>query len=106
MKPSVSKIIDQLVAKLPRTEVVSYDQAYISGAELLLTPMKDVNGKPIKKDENYAIDVPVLRVIGHRGRLRNAWLAHGIQGMYNYLLPYYGHDKANAFKQRFMRASV
>lgn len=98
----ISRFIKEISGRLPIHQQVGSDRTYFMGAELKLTGITTLKGKPILDDGSYAVEMPILKKLDHESALRRAWLAHGIQGIANYLEPYIGREQAKLVKETFM----
>jgi hypothetical protein len=103
MTHELRTILKTVSNKLPERKVIRYDDTYWQGEDLLLTGIKSVKGKPIVKGETYKLGLPVYHVYNHEHKITIAFLAHGMQGVYNYLEPWIGEAKLKEVKRNFMR---
>ena len=102
---NITKALKTIATKLPDRKIIRYDQTWISGKDLLLTGVKEYKGEKIDPKRSYMMQVPVYRMINQEHKLRLAWLANGLQGVYNYLEPWIGEERLKQVKQNFMRVS-
>lgn len=103
--PPITRLIELIKDKLPLYKVVGRDPSFFSGSELLLTGVKTFKGKKIVKDHTYTISMPRIYYHNHEHKMRIAWLAGGLQGVYDYLAPFLSEDSLIKLKYRMMHVS-
>lgn len=104
MQQAIEDYIAVLAAKLPEFKHRRTDVTYITGAEMKLTAQKfDRQGKPFVDEQVYELEVPVLEKLNHDHKLRVAWLAYGLQGIYDYIDEYLTEEQLRQVKNYFMK---
>lgn len=80
---TIDEFIEIVAPKLKHRVITTPSE--ISGRELLLTGVKDVQGKQIEPDKVYSMPVPTVVHQPHERKLRIAYLRAGRNGIRNYL---------------------
>lgn len=104
-QPPITRLIELLTPRLPLYKVVGEDVTYFTGSELLLTGVKDFKGEPLERDKAYGISMPRIQLYNHAHKMRLAWLAHGLTGVYDYLAPFLSEASLNKLRNQFMHVS-
>lgn len=95
------KIIDGISKQLPEIQfVASYDKSKISGEDLLLAGY--TNDKSIDPAKYYFIDVPTIRTVDHKLRLKRIYRSRGKKGIITYCKKYVQPEKLGIFQHTIM----
>ena len=93
LDPHLSEKLVELASMLPYENYVSTTRERIKGSDLLLTGVKEVEGKPIDKEKTYLIHNPLLQEKNHKRRLFRAYRKSGFEGVEKYLARYVAKDR-------------
>lgn len=104
-QPPITRLIELITPRLPLYKVVGQDITYFTGSELMLTGVKDFKGEPLERDKAYSITMPRIHLYNHEHKMRIAWLAGGLQGVYEYLTPFLSEASINTLRNQFMHVS-
>ena len=102
----IEKFIDLIAQRLPDFTRIGTDTFFFSGKELKLTGVKEFKGKALVDSDTYGVDFPRLKKMNHRKKMRDAWLANGMQGVYDYIEPYIGYEQLEKVKSHFMKVAA
>lgn len=93
LDPHLTEKLVELACMLPHESYVSTTRERMKGSELLLTGVKEVEGKPIEKEKTYLIHNPLLQEKNHKRRLIRAYRKSGFEGVERYLARYVAKDR-------------
>lgn len=80
----VKEFIDAIAAKMPDFGQIGKHMARISGAELLLANMKEINGESVYPHYFYELPVPHMVAVDHHRWMLRAYRRRGKQGLIDY----------------------
>lgn len=104
-QPPITRLIELIAPRLPIYKVVGKDVTYFTGSDLRLTGVKDFHGAPLEDDKAYSIVMPRIYYHNHEHKMRLAWLANGLTGVYDYLAPFLSEASLNKLRNQFMHVS-
>lgn len=100
----IDEIIKGLAPYLPDNSLVKYETDTVDGEFLYLANITTHEGRPVDRKAFYKLRVPVVREHKHVSQLRIKYLAHGINGMLNYIDKYWRKDQAHEMRGRILAA--
>ena len=103
--PPITRLIELLTPRLPLYKVVGNDVTYFTGSELMLTGIKEFHGEPLERDKAYSINMPRIYYHNHEHKMRQAWLASGLTGVFDYLAPFLSEASLMTLRNQFMHVS-
>jgi len=93
LNPHLSEKLTELAEMLPHENYVSTTREKIKGSDLLLSGVKEVDGKAIDKEKTYLIHNPLLQQKNHKRRLLRAFKSAGFDGVEKYVARYVAKDR-------------
>lgn len=79
------KAYAEKIGSVIQHEQTGEEPRLITGEDLLLCNMKEVEGKPIEKQRMYTIAIPVYHFVNYEERMKDAYKRLGRKGIYEYL---------------------
>jgi hypothetical protein len=81
----VKQFIEAMDRQLDPFGQIGKFRTQITGYELLLSGMKELNGEPIQRWETYPLDVPRTVAVDHSTAMHRIYHRQGKQGLINYV---------------------
>lgn len=97
MNKKLQKEMREVAAEMPPFNYTTKESHPITGKELKLTGIAEVNGKPIEDNMVYDMDCPVYHQFNHYRRMKR---------MYKNNVKSIGHDKAYQLVKDYITACV
>lgn len=105
MHKVVLKHIDEIANLLPQVKYnAAVERQKITGVDVRLSGAKEIEGERVDPNKNYLINVPVIREVDHKQRMKRAYKRSGKVGVIHYLRPYVEPDKFGPLQVHIMRS--
>lgn len=91
MKKKHAKRLRDIAKQMGDIRYTSYEWIPISGEDLLLSNMKQINGKKIFRNQTYEVQIPVIHIHSAEKELKRSFIKKGENGVYSVVKT--KHDK-------------
>lgn len=84
-KKSKFKKIRRLASELPKMTRASEKVEQVSGAEVIASGVKEINGAPVNPNGHYRKKQPVRAPLNHNKHMKRLYYQQGEKGVQNYV---------------------
>jgi hypothetical protein len=102
-KKKTLKFFRKLANQMPKEFIISTYFSSISGADLILSGQKLVDGQPINPKGNYRMKMPSTVQVNHESRLKTAFSKGGVEEVFKYCARLLKPESHEVFKQVLKR---